>query len=517
VNVQGKAGSARVSINPIVDIRAQLLRNPDAQVFTVRTNPSSAGSYWRIAADDVFNGRQWSPSDPDLSHGVPVDGPALPAGASQPNGPTVTVIQHFQFAQFFQPELPAAFQPVRLDLPGVRVRYDPRSGVLFDPNGTHPDYSYNVTSVEANPAPVQLDGVASLAGPDLAYYTKLPSSTPREIYTIAQTIADSQPNVYRKILAIQDYLRGFRYSLDVRPGHSTSDILHFLKVTKAGYCEQFAGSMAVLLRALGIPARVAVGFTPGTYDSVAQVWRVASRDAHAWVEVPFPDFGWLAFEPTPGRANPAAGYTAPPAQTAGASGGNVTPACRLFMAGGRFNEDCKGETKPVPREPQTSPVPGVGRGTGGRDRSVTSSPVAARRSARSWGVIAVLALLGLMVLAIPALKLVRRRLALARASDPRQRVLAAYVVLAGRAADVGWGRLPPETLFEYRKRLKARMSLDGDLDRVIELTGRAAYGESNISGEQADLATASARRVAHEIRKSAGLGKQLAGWFRLQR
>ena len=106
--------------------------------------------------------------------------------------------------------------------------------------------------------------------------------------------------------------------------------------------------MAVLLRSLGIPTRVAVGFTSGAYDANAGLWRVTSQDAHAWVEVLFPGFGWLAFEPTPGRSNPVAGYTnLPPDRSAGQ--GTTTPAgvCLPIKIGGRFNaEECV--TSPPP-------------------------------------------------------------------------------------------------------------------------------------------------------------------------
>ena len=77
-------------------------------------------------------------------------------------------------------------------------------------------------------------------------------------------------------------------------------LLSFLD-TKQGYCQHFAGTMALMLRYLGIPARVAAGFTSGTYKSGSDEWVVTDHDAHAWVEVYFPDIGWLTFDPTPGR------------------------------------------------------------------------------------------------------------------------------------------------------------------------------------------------------------------------
>src|SRR5204863_3849194 len=83
----------------------------------------------------------------------------------------------------------------------------------------------------------------------------------------------------------------------------------FVTRTKAGYCQHFAGAMALMLRYLGIPARVAAGFTSGSYDSQKHEWRVYDRNAHTWVEVWFKGYGWLPFDPTPGRGNLSGPYT----------------------------------------------------------------------------------------------------------------------------------------------------------------------------------------------------------------
>ena len=131
-------------------------------------------------------------------------------------------------------------------------------------------------------------------------------------------------------------------------------------------------------------------------------------------------------------------------------------------------------------------------------------------------VLGLVLLLVLLVLSIPATKWVRRRLALARSSDARGRVLAAYAVLSQRAADLGWGRRPAETLVEYRARLKQGLSLNGDLDRLTDLAGRAAYSEANLSPEAAEEARNSARRLSRDIRRTAGFTRSLTGWFRFE-
>ena len=108
--------------------------------------------------------------------------------------------------------------------------------------------------------------------------------------------------------------------------YDVKSLVNFLTKTKRGFCQQFASAMAVLVRSLGYPARVATGFTPGLYDPKQKVYRVSTTNAHTWVEVMFPGYGWIPFEPTPTRSNPsAASYLSTPgvclAATCGPAGG----------------------------------------------------------------------------------------------------------------------------------------------------------------------------------------------------
>jgi len=130
--------------------------------------------------------------------------------------------------------------------------------------------------------------------------------------------------------------------------------------------------------------------------------------------------------------------------------------------------------------------------------------------------LAVLGILILLGMAIPWVKFARRRLILAGAKDPRERVLAVFDVMTQSAADVGLGRLPHETVREYRGRLRDRVAfLNGDLDRLTALTSAAAYSTNPVTGADAGAAMASARRVTGELRRAAGPGRRIVGWFRL--
>jgi hypothetical protein len=135
---------------------------------------------------------------------------------------------------------------------------------------------------------------------------------------VAEIIAGATGN-YEKLLAIQDYFRNnFTYSLDVPASTSATATLEFLD-RRTGYCEQFSSTFALFARLIGIPSRVAIGFTPGEQSPIGtsnvQLFNVRSQHAHAWPEVWFDGIGWVLFEPTPGRGAPSADYTnVPPAQ-----------------------------------------------------------------------------------------------------------------------------------------------------------------------------------------------------------
>ena len=129
---------------------------------------------------------------------------------------------------------------------------------------------------------------------------------PDEIETIARDWTADADNVFDKVVAIEERLRNsgeFRYLVDTSLRAGPNSILEFLTETRAGFCQQFSATMAAMLRSIGIQSRVVVGWTAGSPVSEGQ-FSITTKDAHAWVEVYFPGWGWMPFEPTPGRTNP---------------------------------------------------------------------------------------------------------------------------------------------------------------------------------------------------------------------
>ena len=150
-----------------------------------------------------------------------------------------------------------------------------------------------------------------LAPPKASVATDTISLSPyAPAYALARRLAAKAHTPYAFVMAVRNWLsqaHGFSYTQT--PPRHPFPLESFLFTDKAGYCQQFSGAMAMLLRMGGVPARVAAGFTPGTYDKKSGSWIVTDIDAHAWVEAWFPVYGWVRFDPTPSTA-PARGGTA---------------------------------------------------------------------------------------------------------------------------------------------------------------------------------------------------------------
>ncbi len=130
-------------------------------------------------------------------------------------------------------------------------------------------------------------------------YLQLPETVPQRVFDLAEQVAAGSTNAYDAAKSIETFLRGYAYNDQIsgpEPGQDGVD--YFLFEERQGYCNYYASAMAVMLRHLGIPARIASGYATGEFIADAGVYRVRNRDAHTWVEVFFPTYGWVEFEPT---------------------------------------------------------------------------------------------------------------------------------------------------------------------------------------------------------------------------
>jgi hypothetical protein len=494
IDVDGRGG--RVAISPLVDIRPSLRRTEPIELFTVR---AERAAYWRLFTVDRFTGRLWiSTEEEGIQGSTVVQGrETLPEEGSRGRGRALR--QEFTITGLGGSHFPAAYVPWSVDLPAA-ARYDPVRGTLASVEGAMPrDVRYSVVSSVLSPAAAELDRPFDFSGvPDR--YRDLPSDLPPAVTQLAEELTAGTRSPFRQALALQSYLRSFEYDEAFPAGHGTDDLLYFLE-QRRGYCEQFSATMAVFLRALGYPARVAVGFTPGTRDP-SGVYRVTTDEAHAWTEMYFPGYGWLAFEPTPTRANPvAASYL-----DASVIIGGSEPDGRLDPPIPGASGNRAGQLEHFERRTRGT------FGEGGID------PEGLPAEQRPGWLLPALGLLGLVLLAVaavPTAKAIRRRRRLRRARTPDQLVLAAFGMFEGHAADLGLGRRPDETLEEYRVRLRAAVRFsDGHLERLTGLAARALYSDRPSTPEEAVGALQDARAGRLDLRRHVGRPRALVGAVR---
>jgi transglutaminase-like putative cysteine protease len=162
---------------------------------------------------------------------------------------------------------------------------------------------FNVLSYVPQYSVDQLHAAGSDYPPEIARrYLRLPDSTPERVLALAREITQAAPTPYDRAAAIESYLRTFPYTLEVAPPPPGRDVVdYFLFTAGQGYCDYYATSMVVLARAVGLPARMVIGYTSGDYDATTAEYIVRQENAHSWVEVYFSGIGWVEFEPTAGQ------------------------------------------------------------------------------------------------------------------------------------------------------------------------------------------------------------------------
>jgi transglutaminase-like putative cysteine protease len=175
-------------------------------------------------------------------------------------------------------------------------------GTIVSPIGLGSGSIYSVESLVDTPTAAQLRGdlsAQSLPSRTLQADLQLPHPYPA-VQALAQSITARDATTYDKVVALMAWMgRHTRYSTDIPPLPRGADSVdEFLFGNRVGFCEQISTSLAVMLRSLGIPAREAVGYVPGGFDPITDLYQVHADDAHAWVQVWFPGYGWQSFDPT---------------------------------------------------------------------------------------------------------------------------------------------------------------------------------------------------------------------------
>lgn len=285
----------RQTSSPLVDIRSRLVDQPATVLFTVE---ASQPSYWRTTALDVFDGRIWRSTGTFSGASGDLDLPDDELVGS------TTVEQRFHLEEPGQIWLPAAFRPVAVDAGDVGIRHDEESATLIVDNDRESadGLTYEVTSAPPDLDAATLDAASAPPPSGVAErYLQLPTDLSPTVLDVAREVTAGAATPHQRALALEAFFLdgSFTYSLDVPAGHGASAIDEFLQ-RRVGYCEQFAGTYAAMARAVGLPSRVAVGYTAGRVDpDEPRRNLVRGEDAHAWPEVWLTGVGWIPMEPTP--------------------------------------------------------------------------------------------------------------------------------------------------------------------------------------------------------------------------
>ena len=492
-----EGGSSRVTVSPLVDIRTRIVDQAGIEVFQVK---SPERSYWRLTALETFDGRIWSSSRKYRRASGSLD-----SSVDEDAKPTTRVLQRFNIIALDSIWLPAAFRPVAID--GTAARYDPDSGSLLTEADTAIGEDYNVSSEIPNLDAAMLSTATSDVPADIAEtYLPLPPEFPRDVTALAIGVVGDATTPYAKAKRLQDFFRSgnFAYDLDVPAGHNDDALERFLFETRRGYCEQFSGAYAAMARAVGLPSRVAVGFTTGDLGPDG-VYSVRGYHGHAWPEVYLAGFGWIAFEPTPGRGIPnGEGYTGVP--EAQASPGD--PSTATTIATTSTTAAPSGPSGPSGSFPDINDLGDSGVTAGdslGRDNPWPD---------RIIRVVLVLAALPfLWTAAMFAGTRVRRWRRRHRADDGAARVAVAWSEVGETLARSGVPPRRSETPTEYATRASRLAGLDprllAGLAGLTTVSRYAPPDEATIDDEAVGSAVAVARDIERTVRKKLDLRTRL--------
>jgi transglutaminase-like putative cysteine protease len=498
-----------VSVRYVWDANYSGVRFPKKETTVLTIRAPRRPQYWRATVLDRFNGTRW------LEHvwaeTASEKYELTPVGADNPRN---WVEQAVTVRALDDDHLIGASIPVAHNA-GEPVR-DDGQGVAHVLNGLRRDQHYMIWSYSTRPTPAELVRVPAaypraLTKPgrelELSRGVTAPAFgvarreqrmfdllTDRlqpyaELYARARSVAGETSSPYAAAVALERWFRvtgGFTYSEHSGSAPGLPPLVGFVVDTRTGYCQHFAGAMALMLRLLGIPARVAAGFIPGHYHD--GTWTVTDHDAHTWVEVWFPRYGWLAFDPTPGRARLSGSYSST------SVGFDPSAAARLFAAivsggevfgGGNPAGIGHDDQRRNPRSAADVPVAGL------------HAPPPAKRHTPSLFLFLLLLAAG-VVAVIVLLKQGRRQLRyLSR--DPRRIASACARELAEFLHDQGVPASQAATLHELGDTIAERFAVDaGEFARAA---AAARYGPQRDAVDAARRARVELRELKRKLRR----------------
>ena len=485
------------------------------KVTTVLTiKAPSRPTYWRATTLDEFDGGNWYESNSPSVTPTRINGrdelrgdPELPSAAQDPRRwvRQAVTVNALRDNHLIGASVPVAYGP------GSHVVDYGDGGVahLQDNPLTHGE-RYSVWSYEAQPTPRQLAALPArypeqvrktdlyvearvtappFGAPDrerrvAQIFTTSYRARPYEaFYRTARRIVGDPSNPYAAALELEAWFRSGAFQYDETPPQSSTlpPLVAFVTQTHRGYCQHFAGAMALMLRYLGIPARVAAGFTSGEYDRGKHEWTVTDHDAHTWVEAWFPRYGWLPFDPTPGRGSLNGKYTA--------SSPHFDLTDGLFAVAQHLR-------KPGAFDLRTLRGAHGNAANGGTVLKVRPKP--GPTGSRIGALLRLLVLVAVvLVLAVTAAKIaVRKRRYLTR--DPRKLAGACVRELSDFVSDQGANAPPSATLGELAELVEAELGVSAAA--FVSAAAEARFGPAEPAREAARATRRELRSLRRDLR-----------------
>ena len=504
--------------NPLVSVQASLRNQSNREIFRVTADEPS---YWRTSVLDIFNGTVWWGRYDYERAGGSVRA-SLRSGTEPEEEP---VRQDYELGNVSLDWLPAAFEVSGVSQPeneayDISYDSDTASLLLKTDESTAEGLTYSVESAIPRYSAEQLsqagfEDYESYYSPDvLNPLLDLPEDTSPAVLALAEFVTGGAESPFEKALALQNWFRSeFAYDLNVAGGHSIERVEDFLQVRR-GYCEQFASTYAMMARGLGIPSRVAIGFTPGELqqdsepqqdgeldaapedaasnevsDAVGeqregpQTYIVRGRNYHTWPEILIPGAGWVAMEPTPSRGSPTAeNYTGVPAE--------------------------QDEETPLPADQETSPPAGDVE----LPPELQPAPLLPESQASSGSSFPLLSIVlwllaavaGLAVLTASAGMLWQVRQNRRLSTTDVGRVTLAWQKVQAECASVGIKRSPSTTAHEFatqvtQSSMTAATTPTG-LAKLADIVARASYAPESLNLKQVAEAEKIERETRYRIR-----------------
>ncbi len=446
--------------NPVDQLHTLLASNKILPVLSYKSPGSDPGEYLQVYVLNYDSAKGiWNllPPTPATTIG------ATPLNQAPGIAPGVVVTQTmtrfkldnvtgssngFDSSLFF---LPVPYFPEELIVSGTWSESN-NSLMIFSGSGSHSGMSYTVTSGQPIVTTAQENSKAPIPRSIRSAYLGFNSPVTKQLTAIARQITRGASTEFAKAQALERYFQtpgNFTYTLGaLNLPNSAKGLLTFLTTGRRGSCEQFAFAMAVLARLVGIPARIAIGFTSGKEAHPHSTWHVTTADAHAWPELYFPTMGWLRFEPTPGGTDGQGSAVQPNYATQtkpGSSSGSKSPSTNPESNTGTRNPIGPGHVNAPPPDP-IGKVPAL-------PAPPTPAPVAQ--------ILLSILILLLIAAVVPATaRVIARRRRWHAAANDQALASAAWQEICADLADLGLSYRASETPRALASRLCADASMD---------------------------------------------------------